>query len=90
MSIMACLAGKLHQSWRNLLSSNGDELVIYKIHTQKERELAGVFDIQSLPSLLFIPVEGQPQLAKGALSKETFIEAIETVLKMTKLLNTYF
>lgn len=35
----------------------GDSLIIYKVDTEQERELAGMFGIQSIPSLLFVPVE---------------------------------
>ena len=53
---------------------------IYKIDTEKEQELAGVFGIRSIPSILFIPMEGQPQMAAGALPKDTLIKAMEDVL----------
>ncbi len=53
---------------------------IYKIDTEQEQELAAVFGIRSIPSLLFIPLEGQPQMAMGAMSKEGFVEAIQSVL----------
>ena len=46
-------------------------------------ELSSVFGIQSIPSLLFIPKEGQPQMAMGALPKETFKQAIAEVLSVT-------
>jgi len=52
------------------------------LDTESERELAGVFGIQSIPSLLFIPKEGQPQMAMGALPKETFKQAISEVLNV--------
>lgn len=38
---------------------------IYKVDTQKERELAGVFGIQSIPAFLYIPVEGKPVMMAG-------------------------
>ena len=60
----------------------GTKLNIYKVNTEDERELAGMFGIQSIPSLLFIPLEGQPQMAQGALPKATFVTAIEDVLKV--------
>lgn len=53
---------------------------IYKVDTESEQELAAVFGIRSIPSLLFIPKEGQPQMALGALPKETFVRAIDEVL----------
>lgn len=67
-----------------LAKEYGDKIVIYKVDTQKERELSAAFGIQSLPSLLFIPLGEAPQLAKGALPKETFEEAIAKVLKVKK------
>ena len=45
--------------------------------TEAEQELAGTFGIQSIPSILFIPVEGQPQMAAGALPKATFEKIIK-------------
>jgi thioredoxin 1 len=62
----------------------GNNLVIYKVDTEQEQELAGMFGIQSIPSLLFVPVDGQPQMAMGALPKATFEKAIEDVLKVKK------
>lgn len=55
---------------------------VYKINTEVERELASVFGIQSIPSLLFIPKEGQPQMAMGALPKDTFKQAFKEVLNV--------
>ncbi len=53
---------------------------IYKVDTEQEQELASVFGIRSIPSILFIPKDGKPQMAMGALPKEAFVEAINTVL----------
>jgi thioredoxin len=61
----------------------GDKLNIYKVNTEEQQELAGMFGIQSIPSILFIPAEGQPQMALGALPKETFQSAINDVLKVS-------
>ena len=65
-----------------LKTEYGEKLDIYKVDTESERELAGMFGIRSIPSLLFIPLEGQPQMAMGALPKETFRKAIGDVLKV--------
>jgi len=62
----------------------GDSIVIYKVDTEDQQELAGMFGIQSIPSLLFVPIDGQPQMAMGALPKQTFIKAISDVLKVEK------
>ncbi len=56
------------------------KLQIFKVDTESEQELAGMFGIQSIPSLLFIPKEGQPQMAMGALPKETFKKAFKDIL----------
>ncbi len=53
---------------------------IYKINTEQEQELAGAFGIRSIPSLLFVPKNAQPQMAMGALPKETFKQVIDDVL----------
>jgi thioredoxin len=60
----------------------GEKLDIYKINTEQEQELAGMFGVQSIPSLLFVPSEGQPQMAMGALPKDTFKKAISDVFKI--------
>jgi thioredoxin len=56
------------------------KIKIYKVNTDEENELGAVFGIRSIPSLLFIPKEGQPKMAVGALPKETLKEAIEQEL----------
>jgi thioredoxin len=58
------------------------KLNIYKVNTEEEQELSAVFGIQSIPSLLFVPSDGQPQMAMGALPKDTFKQAIKDVLKV--------
>lgn len=56
------------------------QIYIYKVNTEDEQELAAAFGIRSIPSLLFVPMTGQPQMAQGALPKATFKEAIDDVL----------
>jgi thioredoxin len=60
------------------------KLNIYKVDTEKEVELASVFGIRSIPSLLFVPKDGQPQMAMGALPKETFKKVFKDVLGVDK------
>ena len=67
-----------------LKAEYGDKLDIFKVNTEEQRELSSVFGIQSIPSLLFIPKEGQPQMAMGALPKETFKQAISEVLSVSE------
>ncbi len=56
------------------------QIYIYKINTEEERQLASDFGIQSIPTLLFCPIGGNPQMAQGALPKESFIKAIDEIL----------
>jgi len=66
----------------DLKEEYGEKLEIYKVDTEEEREISAMFGIQSIPSLLFIPIDGQPQMAMGALPKETFKQAISDVLSI--------
>lgn len=56
------------------------KIMVYKVDTENEQELASVFGIQSIPTILFIPREGQPQAAMGALPRQTFETVIQDVL----------
>jgi thioredoxin 1 len=60
------------------------KLDIYKVDTEKELELASAFGIRSIPSILFVPKDGQPQMAMGALPKDTFEKAFKDVLGVEK------
>jgi thioredoxin len=53
---------------------------IFKINTEEEQELSAVFGIRSIPTMLFCPVEGNPQMAVGALPKNSLKQAIDEVL----------
>jgi thioredoxin len=56
----------------------------YKIDTEEELELSAAFGIRNIPSFLFIPLENQPQMAIGALPRETFVKAFNDVLGVEK------
>lgn len=53
---------------------------VYKVDTEKEMILAQKLGITGLPTLLFIPATGSPQVAVGALPKESLIQAVNEVL----------
>jgi thioredoxin len=58
---------------------------IYKINTDKERKLAQVFQIRSIPAVLFAPMEGRPMMQVGAMQKDQYIKVIEeNLLKESK------
>jgi len=56
------------------------KIKIYKVNTEEEKELAGAFGIMSIPSLLFVPMEGKPQMLQGALPKKGFEKVINDIL----------
>ena len=57
-----------------------DQVVFYKVDTERERELAYVFGINSIPQVLYIPMEGQPMMLKGLYPKEDIIKIIDEFL----------
>jgi thioredoxin-like negative regulator of GroEL len=63
-----------------LASEYDGKINIYKVNTEDQQELAAAFGVRSIPSLLFCPKDGQPQMAMGALPKESFVKAINDVL----------
>ncbi|HTX19302.1 MAG TPA: thioredoxin [Bacteroidota bacterium] len=56
------------------------KVAFYKVNTEEEQELAGMFGIQSIPSLLFIPLGSEPRMAVGALPKKELTRIIDAVL----------
>ncbi len=67
----------------DLADQYNGKVLIYKIDTDKEKELATVFQISSIPAVLFSPMEGKPAMQPGALSKEDYVGIIdEFVLKL--------
>lgn len=65
---------------KSLAKEYKDQIVVYKVNTDKQKELSAAMGIQSLPTVIFIPMTGQPQIIVGAASKATFRRAVEEVL----------
>ena len=66
------------------LSNENHEIVIYKVDTEVEQELSAVFQIRSIPSILFIPKDNrQPMMQPGALPKHALQEIIDKELVQT-------
>lgn len=57
-----------------------DSIYVYKVDTDKEQELSALFGIRSIPSVLFIPMEGAPQMSVGAIPKSGFEKAVHDIL----------
>ena len=67
-----------------LSNEYGDKINIYKIDTEAEQELSAAFGIRSIPSMLFCPIDAEPQMANGALPKPELERIIADVLKVEK------
>lgn len=67
-----------------LANEYAEEIYIYKVDTDKEQVLASLFGIRSIPALLFVPMEGEPQMAHGALPKDKLKQGIDEVLLLKK------
>lgn len=65
-----------------LAAEYGDKLIIYKVDTEVERDLSAAFGVRSIPTLLFCPMDGDPQVVQGALPKDSFKKAIKEVLNV--------
>lgn len=65
---------------KDLAAQYKDDIIIYKINVDKEQELAAVFGVRSIPTILFVPKEGKPMLSQGALPKEEFVKQIDEFL----------
>lgn len=61
------------------------DIYIYKVNTDQERELAGVFGIRNIPAFLFVPMKGKPQMSSGIArtpkdTKKMFVDLIDEIL----------
>lgn len=58
----------------------GDDIILYKIDTEKEMDLTRELGIEALPTLLFIPLTGKPKVSMGLVSKAALKQSIEELL----------
>ncbi len=58
------------------------KLNVYKVNVDEETDVASAFGIQSIPSLLFIPMNEQPRMAAGAVPKASLVKMVKEVLKI--------
>ena len=61
-----------------------NQVTFYKVNVDKEQELASLFNATSIPLLVFIPMDGQPQLFRGAADKPTYKKVIDEFLLKKK------
>ena len=56
------------------------KLLVYKVNVDEEKKLASVFQVKSIPMVLFIPLEGQPMMQVGAMQEEKYRQIVEEQL----------
>lgn len=64
----------------DLAKEYNGQVYIYKVDVDAEPEIAAAFGIQSIPTLFFCPMTGNPQVSQGAMQKEDFKKMITDVL----------
>ncbi len=69
---------------KELAKEYADKIVVYKVNVDKEKELAALFNATSIPLFVFIPMNGEPQLFRGAADKATYKKAIDDFLLKTE------
>ncbi|CAK7016454.1 MAG: hypothetical protein PETM_00644 [Petrimonas sp.] len=63
-----------------LAAEYGEEIYVYKVNVDEETELARAFGIQSIPTILYVPMTGTPQGVLGAAPKSQLKKAVDTLL----------
>jgi len=63
-----------------LAEEYADKIYVHKVNVDQQQELAQLFSVRSVPTLLLVPMEGKPQMVQGALPKETLKELIDKIL----------
>ncbi len=71
---------RLYPTLVDIAKEYNSKIIVYRINTEVEKELAAAFGIQGIPFLIFVPVNGKPQAATGALPKENLEEIINSFL----------
>lgn len=56
------------------------EVIVYKVNVDKNKELAAHFGVQSIPTILFVPVEGTPYLSQGNLPSKSINEMLQKIM----------
>ena len=53
---------------------------IYKVNVDSEQELASLFRIRTVPTLVFAPMEGDPHITMGAPTKAQLRKALDSFI----------
>ena len=62
------------------MASNKGKVIFYRVNIDDEKELAQMFNIQSIPALMYVPANGKPQISVGLSGKEDYVQKIQSIL----------
>ena len=65
---------------KELAKEYKDQIVIYKVNVDNNRELAALFNATSIPLFVFIPMNGEPEIFRGAADKATYEKIVKEFL----------
>jgi thioredoxin len=71
---------RLNPILEELQNDYAEKVDVFKIDVDTQQDIASAFGIMSVPTILFIPLKGEPQMAQGALPKDVLEQAINDVL----------
>ena len=71
---------KMEPILKDMARKYDGKIIIYKVDVDKEKELASLFGISSIPAFLFCPTNGEPHGTMGAYPADDFEKIIRTVL----------
>ncbi len=71
---------KLAPIMEELAEEYEGKVIFYKVNVDNAKKLSAAYGISSIPSVLFIPAEGEPRMSVGLMSKEEFSEKVEELL----------
>ncbi|MGM0375436.1 MAG: thioredoxin [Bacteroidota bacterium] len=73
---------KLSPLLEELQSDYDGKIQVYKVDTEKSKDLAAAFGIQSLPTIVFVPMDKEPQAVLGFVPKEKLTQMVSNILKV--------
>ena len=64
-----------------IANEKGDEVVFYKVDIDKDPDLAKAFNIRGVPTVVYIPMQGEPNIVTGFKGKEDVINNVNRIIK---------
>ncbi|MCL2167613.1 MAG: thioredoxin family protein [Lentimicrobiaceae bacterium] len=56
------------------------QIYVYKVNTDHYKELLSLFQAKGLPTVIFVPMKGQPTAIRGAVAKDKYEQYIKEIL----------